>query len=116
MLLILAILFSAFLLNLIFPWWSIVFPGLFFGYAFRKKAAFSFLGGFSALFLLWGGQALATHLGNDGILSTRIAEMLQVGSPYAVILITGILGGLVSGLATVTGSWIRSAFNNKENS
>ena len=52
----------------------------------------------------WGGQALYVHIANEGILSTRIAEMLGVGSPLIVVLITGVLGGLVSGLATLTGS------------
>lgn len=95
---------SAFLLNLFLPWWSIAIPGLIFGYLFNKKALPSFGWGFLALFLLWGGQALYIHFANDGILSTRIAEMLSVGSPMLVVLITGIIGGLVSGLATFTGT------------
>lgn len=108
MLLALIILITAFLLNLFLPWWSIAIPGLIFGYMFKQKGLASFAWGFLALFLLWGGQALYIHFANDGILSTRIATMLGVGSPYLVILITGVLGGLVSGLATLTGS----SFNN----
>lgn len=94
----------AFILNLFLPWWSVAVPGLIFGYSFRKKAGASFGWGFLALFLLWGIQAAYIHMANDGILSTRVAEMLGVGSPYLVILITAVLGGLVSGLATMTGS------------
>lgn len=101
------ILITAYLLNLFLPWWSIAIPGLFYGWWFNKNAGTSFVLGFLALFLLWGGQALYIHVANDGILSTRIAEMLQVGSPYLVVLITGVLGGLVSGLATVTGSLVK---------
>ena len=97
---------SAFLLNLFLPWWSIAIPGLIFGYIFNKKALPSFGWGFLALFIFCGGQALYIHIANDGILSTRIAEMLSVGSPMLVVLITGIIGGLVSGLATLTGSLI----------
>jgi|AntRauTorcE11897_2_1112592.scaffolds.fasta_scaffold00048_39 hypothetical protein len=101
------ILISAFILNLLLPWWSIVIPGLVFGYYFNEKALTSFGLGFLALFSLWGGQALYIHIANEGILSTRIAEMLQIGSPLLVVLITGFLGGLVSGLATLTGSLIK---------
>lgn len=79
-------------------------PGLAFGYQFKKTGWISFGWGFLALFILWSGQALYIHCANDGLLSTRIAEMLGVGSPYLVILITGVLGGLVSGIATLTGS------------
>lgn len=101
------ILISAFLLNLFLPWWSIAIPGLIFGYGLNQRAFPSFGWGFLALFLLWGGQALYIHLANDAILSSRIAEMLSVGSPILVVLFTGILGGLVSGLATLTGSLVR---------
>lgn len=107
MLLAAIILITAFLLNLFLPWWSIAIPGLIFGYWFNHKALPSFYWGFLALFLLWGGQALYIHLANDGILSSRIAEMLSVGSPILVVLITGILGGLLSGLATLTGALVK---------
>lgn len=107
MLLTVLIIITAFLLNLFLPWWSIAIPGLILGYWSNQKALPSFGWGFLALFLLWGGQALYIHLANDAILSTRIAEMLSVGSPIVVVLITGILGGLVSGLATLTGSLVK---------
>ncbi|MFP8489762.1 hypothetical protein ACKGJO_11800 [Gracilimonas sp. Q87] len=107
MLLTALIIITAFLLNLFLPWWSIAIPGLIFGYIFNKKALSSFAWGFLALFLLWGGQALYIHVANDGILSSRIAEILSVGSPILVVLITAILGGLVSGLATLTGSLVK---------
>lgn len=107
MLLATIIIISAFLLNLFLPWWSIAFPGLIGGYLFSKKPLPSFSWGFLALFLLWGGQALYIHFANDAILSSRIAEMLPVGSPFLVVLITGIIGGLVSGLATLTGSLVK---------
>lgn len=101
------ILVTAFLLNLFLPWWSIAIPGLIFGYVFNQKALPSFGWGFLALFLLWGGQALYIHFANNAILSSRIAEMLSVGSPLIVVLITAVIGGLVSGLATLTGSLVK---------
>ena len=104
MILALLILITAFLLNLILPWWSIAIPGLILGYFFKKGSGVSFLWGFLGVFLLWAGQATYIHLANDGILSTRIANMLGVGSPWLVILVTGVIGGLVSGMATLTGS------------
>jgi cbb3-type cytochrome oxidase subunit 1 len=107
MLLSLSILVVAFLLNLFLPWWSIALPGLVFGYLFNKKGGASFGWGFLALFLLWGGQSLYIHFANHAILSTRIAEMLSVGSPFVVVLITATIGGLVSGLATLTGSLVK---------
>ena len=97
-------------MNLFLPWWSIAIPGLIFGYFFKKKGAVSFGWGFLAVFLLWAGQALYIHFANNGILSTRVANMIGIDTPYLVVLITGILGGLVSGLATLSGSLL----NNKK--
>ena len=107
MILALLILISAFLLNLFLPWWSIAIPGLLFGYILNKKSGASFGWGFVALFVLWGGQAFYIHVANDGILSTRIAEMLGVGSPLIVIFASAVIGGLVSGFATLTGSLMK---------
>src|SRR5579863_5820673 len=58
----------------------------------------AFLSGFTALFLLWGGLALAANLANEGILATRIAWLLPLnGSPHLLILVTAFLGALVGG-------------------
>lgn len=107
MILALLILIAAFILNLFLPWWSIAIPGLVLGIFFKQRGVHAFLWGFLGVFLLWGGQALYIHIANDGILSTRIANMLGVGSPLIVILVTGLIGGLVSGLATLTGSLVK---------
>lgn len=107
MILLILLIITAYLLNLVLPWWSIAIPGLVLGYQFKPKNRAAFGWGFLALFLLWGGQALYIHFANEGILSSRIAEMLGVGSPYLVILVTAVLGGIVSGLATLTGSLIK---------
>ncbi len=115
MLLALLVLIGALILNIFLPWWGIAIPGLIIGFQFNEKPLPSFLWGFLGVFLLWGGQALYVHIANNGILSTRIAEMLGVGSPLIVILITAVLGGLVSGFATMTGSLLKSQFQSDTN-
>ncbi len=109
MMLFFLLILTSFLLNMVLPWWSIAIPGLILGYQFHPDSGKAFGTGFLALFVLWTIQALYVHISNDGILSTRVAEMLSVNSPWVVILITGILGGLVSGLSTLTGSLIKKA-------
>lgn len=104
MILLLLLIITGYLINLVLPWWGIAITGLVLGFQMKPKSGKAFGIGFLALFLLWGCQALYTHLVNDGILSTRIAEMLGVGSPLLVVLITGVLGGLISGLAVLSGS------------
>lgn len=113
MILLILLIITAYLVNLVFPWWGIAITGLVLGFQMKPSSGKAFGIGFVALFLLWSGQALYIHLANDGILSTRIAEMLGVGSPILVILITGIVGGLVSGLAVLCGSFIKESFFKK---
>ncbi len=104
MILLLLLILTGYLVNLVIPWWGIAITGFVLGFQLKPEPGKGFGIGFLALFLLWGGQALYIHVANNGILSTRIADMLGVGSPYLVILITGIIGGLVSGLAVLSGT------------
>lgn len=113
MILLFLLIITAYLINLVLPWWGIAITGLILGFQMNPTSGKAFGIGFLALFLLWSGQALYIHFGNDGILSTRIAEMLGVGSPILVILITGIIGGLVSGIAVLSGSLLKSSFSKK---
>jgi hypothetical protein len=72
------------------------------------KPSQAFLSGFLALFLLWGGLAFAANAANDGILATRIASLLPLnGSPYALILVTALVGGLMGGGGALTASYLQ---------
>ena len=113
MILLILLIITAYLINLVLPWWGIAITGLILGFQLKPKSGTAFGYGFLALFLLWGGQALYIHFANGGILSTRIAEMLGVGSPILVVLITGILGGLVSGLAVLSGTLLKNSLSQK---
>lgn len=67
----------------------------------------SFLAGLIAGFLLWGGWALSKDMGNDMILSKRISELiLSKDIPYSMILITALLGGLITAFCTMTGAYL----------
>lgn len=113
MILLILLIITGYLINLVLPWWGIAVTGLILGFQMKPSSGKAFGIGFLALFLLWGGQALYIHLANDGILSKRIAEMLGGGSPILVVLITGIVGGLVSGLAVLSGSLLGQSINKK---
>ena len=47
---------NAFILNLVLPWWSVVLPGLFFGYRMHETPIRAFGIGFFAVFL--GGACM----------------------------------------------------------
>src|ERR1700761_281347 len=68
----------------------------------------AFMSGFLALFLLWGGLALAADLGNGSILGSKISALLMLGgSPYLVVIVTALIGALVGGGGSLTASFLR---------
>lgn len=92
----------------VIPWWSFAITSLIVAMAVHQKAGKAFLSGFVGLFLLWSVLAFLKDNANEHLLATKVAQILPLGGSYIVlILITGIIGGLVSGLAALTGSYIR---------
>lgn len=90
------------------PWWSFAISSLLVAIAVHQKPGKAFLSGFLGLFLLWAVLAFLKDTANEHILSTKVATILPLGGSYLVlILVTGIVGGLVSGLAALTGSYLR---------
>lgn len=78
----------------------------------RKKVqrSFSFMAGFLALFLLWGGLAFFLDLENASTLSSKLSQYLLkaesglMAGPYPLIVITALLGGLIGGFSAMTGN------------
>ncbi|MCK9402421.1 MAG: hypothetical protein M0Q26_03390 [Chitinophagaceae bacterium] len=92
------------------PWWSFAVTSLIVAIAIHQKPGKAFLSGFLGLFLLWVGLSLFKDAANEHILSAKVAKILPLGGSYiALILVTGIIGGLVSGLSSVTGSYVKKS-------
>ena len=95
-------------LPLFLPWWSFVITSFIVAVFIRQKPWKSFLAGFIALLLLWGVYAMIIDNANQHILSTKVAYVLPFhGSAVALIVTTAVIGGLLSGMAALTGSYVR---------
>lgn len=105
---VLLIMLSAFIAGLYMPWWSLAAVAFLVGVLIYQRGLFAFFAGFLALFILWGALALMINIENQGLLANKIANLLPLGgSALLLILITAILGALVAGLASLTGSLLR---------
>jgi len=90
------------------PWWSFVFTSFLVAMAIHQKVGRAFLTGFLGLFLLWAILSVIKDRANDHLLAIKVAKILPLGGSYwAIIFITGLIGGLVSGLAATAGSTAR---------
>lgn len=110
----LAILFFSWLLTLFLPWWGIVVPCLIFGAWLIEGGGRAFLIGFFAAGLAWFLQALYIDITNESILSTRIAEMMGVGSQWIILIATFLVAALIGGFAALTGFFIKAVLKPKK--
>lgn len=92
------------------PWWGFAISSFLVALAVHQKPGKAFLSGFLGLFILWAGIALLKDAANEHVLSVKVARILPLGGSYLVlILVTGIVGGLTSGLAALSGSYLRKS-------
>jgi hypothetical protein len=104
---ILLIALLSFACGLFLPWWTIGPVAFIVSLFIPQKPLPSFLAGFLALFLLWGGLALQKDLPNNSILSAKVAAILPLGgSVTALLLVTAFVGALVGGGAALAGSYL----------
>lgn len=91
------------------PWWGFAVSSLLVAVLVHQKAGKAFLAGYTGVFLLWSGLAWWIDMKNNGVLSSKIAAVLPLGgNTFYLILVTALIGGLVAGMAALTGSYLRS--------
>lgn len=104
---ILFILIAAQLCRFDLPWWGIIPVAALAGWMFPQHPAKSLLAGFAGGFLLWAFQAWWIDRANEGILSDRIGALFMGLPGWALLFLTGFLGGLPAGFGCLTGRWAR---------
>jgi len=101
--------FLSFAACLYLPWWSIAIVAFLVAALIPQRPGKAFLAGFIALFLLWGGLSFWLSTRNDHILAHKISlVVLKIDSPYFLIACCALIGGLVAGMAALTGSFLRT--------
>lgn len=92
------------------PWWSFVVTNFIIAIALNQKPGKSFLSGALGIGLLWLTLALVIDNQNNHILSVKVANILPLkGSYIALIIITSVVGFLLGGLSSLTGSFVRKS-------
>ncbi|MDB5243186.1 MAG: hypothetical protein JWP57_3811 [Spirosoma sp.] len=111
---ILLIALGSVLAQLVLPWWSLALVA-FAVCCWRSSAAGrAFWYGFAGVALVWLIYALLIHIRSDGIFTGRMSQLLFKADASAVlIIVTTILGGLVGGLAGVSGYFVRQTLVNQ---
>ena len=93
---------------LFLPWWVIAVVGFCVTALIPQRPWRSFLTGFAALFVLWVGMSFFISAANDHLLAHKISMLfIKTDNPILIIMLTGLIGGLVAGLGSLTGSFLR---------
>lgn len=95
------------LLQLFLPWWIIAVVAFAVAYFIKQNSLLAFAAAFIAVFLLWVIYAYMLSSANDNLLVGKVAELLKAlskGKTSTLYIITGLIGGLVSGFGALTGS------------
>ncbi len=108
---ILAVIIICLVLQLFMPWWVAAIAGFIAGIAFSNTSFNAFVTGFIGVFLVWSAYALWLDSQNASILSSKIAVLFSVKQPVLLLLITGLIGGITSGLGGWAGNEIRKIAN-----
>jgi hypothetical protein len=99
----------SFIGGLYFPNWIIAPAAFVVSLLLPLRPLAAFLSGFLALFLLWGGLALAASLPNDNLLATKMASLIPLGgNPYTLVIVTALVGALVGGGGSLTAAFLRN--------
>lgn len=97
----------SFISGIYYPWWMIAVISFAVSLLLPQKPAVAFIAGFLSIFLLWIILAASINASNNGILAGRVGQLFKIGSnPAILIFITGLIGGLISGFAALSASYI----------
>ena len=91
------------------PWWSIAIVTFLVAFILRLRPGAAFVTGFSSIFLLWFVLSYVLSSANGHVLATKMAGVvLQTENPFLLMLVTGLTGGVVAGLAALSAGYLTS--------
>jgi hypothetical protein len=102
----LVIMVVAHVMGLVLPWYACAAVAFLAGYFLKSRH--NFLAGFLALALLWTFNAWLADSASSSTLPLRVAQILGLNQVGLLYLLTGVVGGLVGGFATMSGAMLKS--------
>jgi hypothetical protein len=92
------------LLQAFLPWWTMAIGAFAVGFVFANSGWRSFFAGLLGVGLLWFGMSLYIDISTQSQLAERVARLFPGKAVPLLYLFTALVGGLVGGLASLTGS------------
>lgn len=93
------------LLGLFLPWYACAVVAFLAGYFLKSRQ--NFLAGFTAIAVLWIFNAWLVDVDSSSTLPLRVAQLMGLNSVALLYLVTAIVGGLVGGMAAMSGALLK---------
>jgi len=111
---IIIILAASYLLSFYAPWWILMIISFLVGFSIYGGGFTVFLSGFLGGGLLWLSYSWYLDYQTQSILSEKIVNLFPFDDKLYLIILSGLIGGLASGFAAITGNSLRLIFVKKK--
>ena len=109
----LIILILTFISTFFLPWWAAALIAFLAALFIGKTSGKSFWAGFGAVFIAWTILALIKSIPNNNMLASRVVQLFPLPHQWILLLlITALIGGLVGGMAALSGMLLKKTFKN----
>ncbi len=106
----LIILILSFASGYFLPWWVVAIAAFLAAMFAGKTSGQAFWSGFGAIFIGWITLALFKSVPNNHILADRVVQLFPLPHNWIyLLLLTGLIGGLVGGMAAMSGVLLKNA-------
>lgn len=105
---------TSYVAELFLPWWSIAICAFVVNLLIPTRGFNAFLSGFLGVGLLWLLFAWLIDWNTDSLLSAKVAEIMFLNNALLLVAASGLVGGVVGGLAALTGSLFRNLRHSEE--
>jgi hypothetical protein len=97
----------------VLPWWAVAVIAFVAAAFAGTRPRHAFWSGFGAVFLVWVIIALFKSVPNNHVLAARVATLFTLPHWSVLLAITALIGGLVGGLAALSGFYVRQVAPSK---
>lgn len=92
------------------PWWVVAIIAFLAAFFIGKTPVHAFWAGFGSVFIAWAVLALFKSIPNEHILASRVVQLFPLPNNWVYLLIvTALTGGLVGGMAALSGVLLKRA-------
>jgi len=101
---------TAYLMQLYFPWWSVVIASFLISVILYSKGLSSFFSGFLGVGIIWFILAFRIDTASGSILTDKVAAIFSLPNAFTLILVTALIGAIAGGFGALAGSHFRLLF------